>query len=62
VIQRAIEQDPRSLYRLAKDAKLDYATVHRFARGERTDLVLHTAERLCDALGLRLVADRPKRK
>lgn len=53
-IRTAIRTDGRTLYRIAKDAKLPYATVHRFARSERTDLVLTTAARLCKTLGLEL--------
>jgi len=51
-LRREIRADKRTLYRIAKDAKLPYATVHRFVRGERTDLVLTTAEKLCRALDL----------
>jgi hypothetical protein len=52
VIRKAIRTDGRTLYRIAKDAKLPYATVHRFAREERTDLGLRTAAKLCKALDL----------
>ena len=57
-IRNAIERDPRSLYRLAKDCDLPYSTIHRFATGEREDLILGTAWRICESLGLEL---RPKR-
>ena len=59
LIRRTIKTDGRSLYRLAIDTNLPYQTIHRFARGKREDLVMGTAWRLCDALGLEL---RPKRK
>jgi DNA-binding Xre family transcriptional regulator len=58
VIQRAIKRDGRSLYRLAIDAGLPYATVHRFANGEREGITLHTASRLCEPLGLELKPGR----
>ncbi len=53
-MRMAIEKDPRTLYRLAKDSGLPYGTVHRFARKERTDLGLRTASAICDALRLQL--------
>ena len=52
VLRAAILQDPRTLYRLAKDAGLPYGTVHRFATKKRTELGLRTASAICDALGL----------
>ena len=58
VIQRAIKRDGRSLYKLAIDAELPYATVHRFANGEREDIVLHTASKLCGVLRLELKVRR----
>ncbi|MBN2559407.1 MAG: helix-turn-helix domain-containing protein [Phycisphaerae bacterium] len=57
-IRAAIAKDPRSLYRLAKDAGLPYGTVHRFATKERTELGLRTASAICDALGLHLTKRR----
>lgn len=53
-IRAAIDEDPRTLYRLAKDAKLPYSTVHRFSTRERTELGLRTASVLCQTLGLEL--------
>ncbi len=52
VLRDTIRDDPRSLYRLAKDAGLPYGTVHRFATKRRTELGLRTASAICDALGL----------
>ena len=54
LIRRTIRADKRTMYRLAKDSGLPYQTVHRFARGQREDLVMGTAWRLCAALGLEL--------
>jgi hypothetical protein len=53
-MRAAIKADPRSLYELAKTAKLPYSTVHRFATMERTDLGLRTASIICEVLGLEL--------
>ena len=55
VIRTAIKKDPRSMYAIAKAAKLPYSTVHRFVRLERSALGLVTADKLCRALGLELV-------
>ncbi len=57
MIRRTMKADERTLYRLAKDSGLPYQTVHRFARGQREDLMMGTAWRLCETLGLEL---RPK--
>lgn len=59
ILQTAIERDPRSLYKFAKDCNLPYATVHRFVRGERVGISLTTAAVLAQALGLEL---RPVRR
>jgi len=56
-LQRAIHDDGRTLYRLAKDADLRYSVVHRFATGERIGINLVTAAKLCHVLRLEL---RPK--
>lgn len=53
-LQRAIRDDGRSLYRLAKDAELRYSVVHRFATGERIGINLVTAAKLCKTLRLEL--------
>lgn len=53
-LQRAIRDDGRSLYRLAKDAELRYSVVHRFATGERIGINLITAAKLCQTLRLEL--------
>ena len=53
-LQAAIERDPRTLYRIAKDCDLRYSVVHRFATGERLGISLVTAAKLCETLGLEL--------
>ena len=61
-IRTAIERDGRSLYAIAKAAKLPYQSVHPFARGHRTDITLGTANRLCKVLGLTLRPVQSKRR
>lgn len=58
-IRAAIDANPRTLHRIAKDATLPYSTVHRSSTHERTELNLRTASVLCDTLGLEL---RPVRR
>ncbi len=50
---QAVKRDPRSQYRLAKDAGIAVAMLQRFESGER-GINLSTASRLCEALGLEL--------
>ena len=52
----AILADERSLYRVAKDAKIGYASLWRFVHGKRS-LSVPALDRLCHDLGLRLVGD-----
>ncbi len=54
----AIRADARNLNELARDARVNYASLWRFAVGNRS-LSMKIAARLCDALGLELV---PKEK
>ena len=56
VLRRAIKDDERSYYRLAKDSGVDHTVLIRFVAGER-DVVLGTAGRICNALGLKLKKD-----
>ena len=59
-IRAAIERDGRTVYRLSQDSGVAQAVIGRFVHGER-DLNLRTADRLCEALGLRLVADKRRK-
>lgn len=52
-LRGALEQSGLSLYRVAKNAGLAYAIVHRFMRGERT-LSMEALDKLCASLGLEL--------
>ncbi len=56
VLRKAIEDDERSYYRLAKDCGVSHTVLIRFVAGER-DIVLGTAGRICGALGLKLKKD-----
>ena len=57
-IQRAVRRDSRSLYRVACDANVHYAALHRFMSGERPNIRIDTAEKLCRTLRLELKARR----
>lgn len=50
---RAVKRDPRSRYRLAKDAGIAVAQLQRFESGERS-ITIGTASKLCKVLGLEL--------
>jgi len=54
-IQQKINEDDRTIYRIAKDAGTSTAVVSRFLKGER-DIRLATADRIAKALGLTLVS------
>ena len=62
IIRAAIERDGRSLYRIAQEADVSYQALHPFARGQREDIVLSTADRLCRVLGLTLRPVQSKRR
>jgi transcriptional regulator with XRE-family HTH domain len=52
-LRLAILASGRSLYRIAKDSGVDYATVHRFVNGRRS-LSVPALDRLAEYLGLEL--------
>jgi hypothetical protein len=54
----AIKGSGLTLYRISKDAGINYAIVQRFATRER-GLKLETADKLADYFGMRLT--KPKR-
>ena len=56
VLRKAIQDDERSYYRLAKDCGVSHTVLIRFVAKER-DIVLGTAGRICCALGLKLKKD-----
>lgn len=61
IIRSAIERDERSLYAIAKAADVHYQGLHPFARGQRDDIALSTADRLCKVLGLELKSARRRK-
>jgi hypothetical protein len=52
-LRAAIADSGRSLYRVAKDAGVDYSILHRFMASGR-GLAIGTLDRLCQCLGLEL--------
>ena len=58
VLRQAIRESGESLYRIAKDAGIGYASMHRFMSGERS-VSLEVFDKICECLGLEL---RPKEK
>lgn len=53
-IRAAVVADGRSLYAISRAAGVAYQSAHPFIRGQREDIALSTADRLCAALGLEL--------
>lgn len=58
-IRRAIENSPKTRYRLSKDARIPESQLSRLMTGEK-GLSFDSLDRLADALGLEVVI-RPKR-
>jgi DNA-binding Xre family transcriptional regulator len=58
-LKAAIEARDTTLYRIAKDAEVDWGTIQRFLDGTRPNIRIDTVDRLCEQLGLEL---RPKGK
>jgi len=54
VIRDAIRADGRTIYRLSVDSGVNQGVLGRFVRRER-DMNLRTADKVCRALGLKLV-------
>jgi transcriptional regulator with XRE-family HTH domain len=52
-LRRAIRDSGKTLYRVAKDSGVPYATLHRFMNG-RTEVSLGSLDKLCAYLGLTL--------
>jgi len=50
-LRQAIDRSGLSMYRIAKDAGLDFSTLSRFCHGERS-LKLESADKLADYFGL----------
>jgi DNA-binding phage protein len=60
-LREAVRTSGRSMCATAREAGIDKASLSRFLSGERS-LTLESAERLAEALGLRLVAGRRGRR
>ena len=60
-IRRAINESGVSRYRLWKETGIDQAVLSRFVAG-KAGMTLKSLDVLADALGLRIVADKSKRK
>ena len=58
-LRQAILTDEKTMYAVAKSAKVHYATLSRFMSSERVGITLQTAGRIAAVLDLEL---RPKRK
>jgi plasmid maintenance system antidote protein VapI len=50
-LRKAVQESPKSVYQIAKDAGISQIVISRFLSGER-DIRLATADRLARALGL----------
>jgi len=58
-LRAAIEARNVTLYRISRDAEVDWGTLQRFVDGRRPDIRMGTVDKLCEYLGLEL---QPKRK
>ncbi len=62
-LRAAIEARNVTLYRIAKDAEVDWGTLQRFVDGTRPNIRIDTVDKLCEQLGLELQAKKkPKKK
>ena len=53
-LRKTIENSPSTLYRLAKEADIDWGTLQRFVNGTRPNIRIETVDKLCALLGLEL--------
>lgn len=58
-LKTAIQAQDATLYRISRDAEVDWGTLQRFLDGSRPNVRIDTVDKLCEYLGLEL---RPKRK
>ncbi len=54
LLRDAIDESGETIYRIAKDAEVDWGTLQRFVDGRRPNIRIDTIEKLCDYLGLEL--------
>ena len=62
VLQQAIRKSDQTLYRIAKDAEIDWGTLQRFLDGSRPSIRIDTVDKLCRHLGLELRPVRERAK
>jgi DNA-binding Xre family transcriptional regulator len=63
VLREALAKDRASLYEIAAEAKVPRNSLSQFVAGTRQSLSLQTVDRVCEALGLKLVpAGRRRRR
>jgi DNA-binding Xre family transcriptional regulator len=55
-LRQAIRQSDQTLYRIAKDAEVDWGTLQRFLDGTRPNIRIDTVDQLCRHLGLTLAS------
>lgn len=55
LIRRTARACGRSVYQLAIDARVDQSTLNKFLNGDRANLRLDIADRLCRVLEIRFV-------
>lgn len=60
-LRRAVEQSDLSRYRISKQTGIAQSILSRFVN-EGAGLSMESVDKLCECLGLRLVADDPPKK
>jgi DNA-binding Xre family transcriptional regulator len=58
-LRAAIKATDATLYRIAKDAEVDWGTLKRFVDGTRPNVRIDTVDKVCEQLGLEL---QPRKK
>jgi hypothetical protein len=53
-LRAAIKQADATLYRIAKDADVDWGMLRYFLDGTRANIRIDTVDKLCECLGLEL--------
>lgn len=61
-LRDAIEATDVTLYRIAKDAEVDWGTLKRFVDGTRPNIRIDTVDKLCECLGLELRSRKKARE
>ena len=61
-IKQAFKRSGMTRFALAKRSGVHYQTIHGFFTPEGREITISNVERICDALGLRLVSNRRKQR